>query len=146
MSQYLGLSPRASRKEANYDPDPPCCYNCVNRTRNTSLDGLVAVRWCSWHGFRLTTTHGICDEWRGKGGDRLEGAPPNLIGHLVAKMEKPHDALAKPRCRRCETPLEPGIALAQTFSCSDEGTCSPAGPGKVVPCLKCPGCGHSVTE
>lgn len=48
------------------------------------------------------------------------------------------------RCDRCLVPLVAGIAMGQTVDCSDEGTVSVAGPGHVMPCLKCPKCGHSV--
>lgn len=48
-------------------------------------------------------------------------------------------------CRHCGGNMKPGQAMAQTYNTSDEGTCSPGGPGKVVECLKCEACGWSVT-
>lgn len=55
-------------------------------------------------------------------------------------------------CRRCGSPMQPGIATAQTltgigdFHGRDEAvTLSPGGPGKVIPCRKCPACGWSLT-
>lgn len=50
-----------------------------------------------------------------------------------------------PVCRKCGGTMRPGIAIAQTFDCGDEGTCSPGGPGRVVECMKCANCGWSVT-
>lgn len=55
-------------------------------------------------------------------------------------------------CPKCQTPMRPGIALAQTWTSSgpdelggDVVTMSAGGPGVVVDCHKCPECGHSVT-
>lgn len=48
-------------------------------------------------------------------------------------------------CRKCGGAMKPGKAMAQTMDCSDEGTCSPAGPGKLIDCMKCERCGWSVT-
>ena len=45
----------------------------------------------------------------------------------------------------------PGIAMGQTFSGSPDFsggpvvTISPAGPGVLIDCLKCPQCGYSVS-
>lgn len=49
-------------------------------------------------------------------------------------------------CRKCGGTMKPGIATGQTFSTSDEGTCSPAGPGKIIECMKCSACGWSVSK
>ncbi len=60
------------------------------------------------------------------------------------------------RCKRCNTPMQPGIAMAQTYrgkpdfpSDADDPnaivTRSPGGLGKLINCLKCPQCGWSVT-
>lgn len=56
------------------------------------------------------------------------------------------------KCRRCGGNMVPGLALAQTYTGlpdfpgdSRAVTMSPGGPGKLVPCLKCVKCGHSVT-
>ncbi|GAB3763660.1 hypothetical protein GCM10028796_17560 [Ramlibacter monticola] len=48
-------------------------------------------------------------------------------------------------CRKCGGAMKPGKAMGQTMDCSDEGTCSPAGPGKLIDCMKCERCGWSVT-
>lgn len=48
-------------------------------------------------------------------------------------------------CRKCGGAMKPGKAIAQTVECSDEGTCSPAGPGMLVDCMKCERCGWSVS-
>lgn len=52
---------------------------------------------------------------------------------------------AQQTCRKCGGQMRPGKAIAQTFDCSDEGTMSPGGPGKLVDCLKCEACGASTT-
>jgi hypothetical protein len=49
-------------------------------------------------------------------------------------------------CRKCGGPMKPGKAMGQTLDCGDEGTCSPAGPGVVIDCMKCERCGWSVTS
>ena len=55
-------------------------------------------------------------------------------------------------CPRCNTPMAPGIAMGQTatgkpdFAGGEVVTMSPGGPGVVIPCLKCPACGHSVSD
>lgn len=55
------------------------------------------------------------------------------------------------KCRRCDSLMRPGIALGQTYGgipdFPDGHVCtvSPAGSGRVIPCLKCSGCGHSVS-
>jgi hypothetical protein len=54
-------------------------------------------------------------------------------------------------CPRCDVPYAPGEAIEQTWIGHPEWpgdtiyTMSPGGPGRLVPCLKCPKCGHSVT-
>lgn len=57
-----------------------------------------------------------------------------------------------PTCSRCHTPMQPGQAIAPTLIASEPDmpgsetvTLNP-GPGRLVTCRKCPGCGHSVTE
>lgn len=59
-------------------------------------------------------------------------------------------------CPKCHAPMQPGIALAQTYTtglpdfpgddpASAVQTISPGGPGRIVQCLKCTECGHSVS-
>ena len=48
-------------------------------------------------------------------------------------------------CRKCGGAMKPGKAMQQTVDCGDEGTCSPAGPGVLIDCMKCERCGWSVT-
>jgi hypothetical protein len=55
------------------------------------------------------------------------------------------------RCNRCNVEMTEGKALAQTitagapdFHGSDVVTFSAGGPGRIVPCWKCPKCGRSV--
>ncbi len=58
---------------------------------------------------------------------------------------------ANSNCRKCGGEMRPGIALAQTCTGVDDFaghgvvTMSPGGPGKVIDCLKCGQCGHSVS-
>lgn len=56
-------------------------------------------------------------------------------------------------CRRCLLTMQPGEALVSALVASEdfggylgqEGTTwSIGGPGRLVPCWKCPGCGYSV--
>lgn len=54
-------------------------------------------------------------------------------------------------CKKCNSPMEPGIALANTTTTmpdfiNDDAcvTYSVGGPGKLIECLKCPACGWSV--
>ena len=58
------------------------------------------------------------------------------------------------KCSRpkCDGDMLPGVAMAQTwggvpdFPGVEVVTMSPGGPGRVVHCLKCTVCGHSVTQ
>ena len=56
------------------------------------------------------------------------------------------------KCRRCGGAMAPGVALAQThggvpdFPGGDVVTVSPSGPGRLIDCLKCEKCGHSVAN
>ena len=56
-----------------------------------------------------------------------------------------------PTCRKCGSPMAPGIALANTmtgtgdFGRDDVVTMSPGGPGKLIDCDKCTACGWSVS-
>ena len=55
------------------------------------------------------------------------------------------------RCTRCGGEMRPGVAMGQTYTGSADFaggevvTMSPGGPGRLVACLKCVGCGHSVS-
>jgi hypothetical protein len=57
-------------------------------------------------------------------------------------------------CRKCKTEMVLGIATAQTYvggtpdfpGDTHASTFSAGGTGKVIPCHKCPSCGHSVTQ
>lgn len=56
------------------------------------------------------------------------------------------------KCQKCGGEMNPGKALAQTFKAGSKdfpgdryaSTFSAGGPGKLVNCLKCQDCGHSV--
>ena len=55
------------------------------------------------------------------------------------------------KCRRCQTNMRPGLALAQSFTGigdfhddDDVVTLSPGGSGHLVSVMKCPACGYSV--
>ena len=55
-------------------------------------------------------------------------------------------------CRRCGGKMKPSKAIAQTYGGSPDFpggtvvTMSPEGPGKMIDCLKCEKCGHSVSS
>lgn len=55
------------------------------------------------------------------------------------------------KCRRCGGKMKPSKAIEQTWRGSADFpgmevvTMSPGGPGRLVDCLKCECCGHSVT-
>lgn len=57
-----------------------------------------------------------------------------------------------PACRRCQAPMQPGIAIGQTVVGEPEWPNAPAvtlnhgGPGRLIECWKCPACGWSVTK
>lgn len=63
-------------------------------------------------------------------------------------LEGMHGGLS---CKYCGHRMWPGIAMGQTFSGSPDFsggpvvTISPAGPGVLIDCLKCPQCGYSVS-
>ena len=54
-----------------------------------------------------------------------------------------------PTCARCNTPMQPGKAIEQTYTGTPDFpgaevvTLSPGGPGKLIDCWKCPACGWS---
>lgn len=60
--------------------------------------------------------------------------------------------MSEHRCPKCKVALHRGIATGQTYTGSPDFfgdtravTMSPGGPGYVMPCLKCPECGYSIT-
>jgi len=65
---------------------------------------------------------------------------------------------APPSCRRCSVPMGKSTAIANTLVAGMPDflnqvgvevrgiTVSYGGPGKVIPCWKCPKCGHSITR
>lgn len=54
-------------------------------------------------------------------------------------------------CTKCGGQMKPSKAIAQTFTGTPEWegaevvTMSAGGPGKLIDCLKCEKCGHSVS-
>lgn len=54
-------------------------------------------------------------------------------------------------CRKCGGEMKPSKAIAQTltgrpdFPGKEVVTISPGGPGRLIDCMKCEKCGHSVT-
>ena len=56
------------------------------------------------------------------------------------------------KCKKCGGELKPGKALMQTVSGSPDFadgeviTLSPCGTGKLIDCIKCSACGHSVNS
>lgn len=65
-------------------------------------------------------------------------------------LEGMHGGLS---CKYCGHRMWPGIAMSQTWSAGIPDfpgqdvciTMSPAGPGRVIDCMKCPQCGYSVS-
>lgn len=55
-------------------------------------------------------------------------------------------------CRRCGGKMKPSQAIGQTwtglpdFPGGDVVTLSPGGPGRLIDCLKCEKCGHSISS
>jgi hypothetical protein len=88
--------------------------------------------------------------------DRLRAAIQRTLdenGHLAdganCTLLKLKQALGIQQCKKCGADMQPGQAIAQTFTGSrDLGevcTVSPGGPGRLIDCSKCPECGWSVT-
>ena len=57
-------------------------------------------------------------------------------------------------CHKCNVPMKKGIATEQTYvggmpdfaGDRHSSTFSAGGTGRVIDCMKCPSCGHSVTD
>jgi hypothetical protein len=86
------------------------------------------------------------------GGPRAVRVPGGAVG--VSSNHTP-----PPSCRKCHVPMSKSTAIANTlvagmadFPGEEDGvvragaTLSYGGPGRVVPCWKCPKCGHSITR
>lgn len=57
---------------------------------------------------------------------------------------------ANEKCPRCDVPMRPGVAILPTVVGEEDDiggcvTLSYGGPGRLIDCLKCPECGHSIT-
>ena len=73
----------------------------------------------------------------------LAPRPTNFLPHIT------------PICKKCHLVMKPSQALEQTWTAGlpdfigdtnpSLQTMSPGGPGKLIPCMKCPGCGFSTT-
>lgn len=61
------------------------------------------------------------------------------------------DECCASHCLRCGSEMHPGIAMCPTFSgipdfpSGEVVTLSAGGPGRLIQCMKCVACGHSVT-
>lgn len=64
----------------------------------------------------------------------------------VVKYSRALEFLSEDLCRECGDVMQPGTALQNTISSTDEGTCSLTGPAEVLQCRKCPACGYSVSK
>lgn len=68
---------------------------------------------------------------------------------LAKNGSQPHGVVL---CRRCGGQMKPSKAIAQTWTGQPEWpgdtiyTMSPGGPGKMIDCLKCVNCGHSISS
>lgn len=67
--------------EQDYDPDPPRCGTCLYFTLGSWSQraieakkgrGIEHLQRCTFGNFH-TTVRGVCDEWRTRAGERLEG-------------------------------------------------------------------------
>lgn len=76
-----------------------------------------------------------------------EAFVPSVVEHLGYSPRHAADQA----CPKCCGKMKPGKAIAQTFTGTPEWpgaeavTMSVGGPGKLIDCLKCEKCGHSVT-
>lgn len=84
-------------------------------------------------------------EWA-QHGREMAGAG-NIARQWAAEIES-----AEATCRKCGGPMRPGKALEQTVTTGSPDfpgdargmTVSAGGPGRMVACLKCGACGHSI--
>lgn len=71
---------------------------------------------------------------------------------MLAKALANLARLTNDACPRCGGKMVPGKAIAQTFAGEPEWpgdtiyTMSPGGPGRLIDCLKCEKCGHSISR
>lgn len=99
-------------------------------------------------------THGrFPDVAKGAG---VQGLPAPLPGVLEESLrgagchEGRGDRPGTMGCKRCGGEMNPGKAIAQTFSGSSDFTSGPVvtmppdGPGRLIQCLKCSSCGWSI--
>lgn len=74
------------------------------------------------------------------------------LGKNDAPLSTKDERLARFKCRKCGGQMKASKAIEQTHTSgfgfrigNRIATVSPGGPGKLVDCLKCEKCGHSVT-
>jgi len=66
-------------------------------------------------------------------------------------MKDEHETIVPLTCRRCNGLMAEGVAIQETltgvpdFPGGAVATVSPGGPGRLVPCMKCQKCGHSLS-
>jgi hypothetical protein len=86
--------------------------------------------------------------------EKLRKLSPVLFKDLwleALNSGKPFDELVDALCPKCSGPMEAGKAIEQTFTGSPDFTggpvvtMSPGGTGRMIDCMKCKGCGWSVT-
>ena len=74
-----------------------------------------------------------------------------MTEQIIAQPDRDASRTDLPRCWRCGAEMTDGMALESTFTGSPDFiggevvTLSPGGPGKLVACMKCIGCGYSTT-
>ena len=87
--------------------------------------------------------------------EKLRKLPPvryQKLWNECIKNDKRFDELVDALCPKCSGPMEPGKAIEQTLTGSPDFTggpvvtLSPGGQGKIIDCVKCKGCGWSVTS
>lgn len=118
-------------------PDPD--FGIVPKTMREAADELTRLV------DRVERLRGLCKSAVGMLHDAGRDTDADEIRALIGDMEDLALARIPKRCRKCGGTMRPGIATGQTVDCSDEGTMSPGGPGKLIDCIKCEKCGCSVT-
>lgn len=78
--------------------------------------------------------------------------PPLIASFMRVGNEKMKRSSSKPSCPKCSVLLKPGVAARGSwvgmgdFGQDDVVTIYEGGVARLIPCLKCPNCGYSITE
>ncbi len=75
-----------------------------------------------------------------------------VLGERIEAFELGRTIESGDACPRCGGGMKPGVAIAQTYTGSEDFpgggvvTMSPGGPGRMTECMKCESCGHSMEK